>query len=73
MNKIDRLIRQAKVAATRRGHTPFRFTHYKGSDYLASTVCSKCLMYVGVNAKPMPNETEIGGEAVAVNCSKVTA
>jgi hypothetical protein len=27
-------------------------------------------MEVSINAKPLPNEIDIGGEAVALNCKK---
>lgn len=29
-------------------------------------------MFVGINAKPKPNEIDIGGEAVALNCTGLT-
>jgi len=68
MKRIDRLILEAKQAAKFRGHDLFSFTHVKDVPRLANSVCRKCGAYVGVNAKPQPNEIDIGGEAVAVNC-----
>lgn len=71
MTKLERLKREAREAATRRGHTLVRF--YRNGIPAAeisgmSAECSQCGMSVTVRPKPMPNEIDIGGEAVALNC-----
>jgi hypothetical protein len=67
--KIDRLIQQAKSSAMFRGHSISRFSRMKNAKYLAVGRCKKCGAYVGVNAKPRPNEIEICGEGVAMFCT----
>ena len=65
--KLNGLIREAKHSCGFRGHRMARFTH------LGSRAISECLICrkgVEVNANPMPNEIDIGGEAVAVNCTR---
>jgi len=42
------------------------FTSFSDSRALAS--CWSCHMEVLVNSNPMPNEIDIGGEAVALDC-----
>jgi len=65
--KLDKLKKEARSAAGYRGHTLKRFvTHY--SKTRAITECRECACYVQVNAAPLPNETAIGGDAVAIGC-----
>lgn len=72
MRKIDALIKEAREAAEWRGHNLYRFKHHNGYRVIASTECKDCGYYVGVNARPLPNEIEISGSAVALNCPKKT-
>jgi hypothetical protein len=69
MTKIERLKREAKDAATWRGHT-LRTYITNRSNGAAYTTCKHCLAWVAVKVKPLPNEIDIGGSAVAINCSK---
>ena len=66
MNKLDSLIKEAKECCKFRGHTMTRFEHYdKG---LARSTCIHCLRAVWVNDNPMPNQVDICGGAIALNC-----
>ena len=65
MTKLDRLIREAKEGCTWRGHRMARFEH---NGNTASSDCIICKMGVTVRVKPMPNQIDIGGEAIALNC-----
>ena len=38
---------------------------------VAYSRCKICGMEVSVNVKPMPNEIDIGGEAVALDCTNL--
>lgn len=63
------LMREARAAAVNRGHWLGTFGH--GSDWyrhVRTATCRYCAMSVTVNPRPQPNEVEIGGEAVALNC-----
>lgn len=66
MTKLQRLKREARAAATARGHTLARFNYWHGGRYYA--YCSQCGEEALVRERPAPNEIEIGGEAVALNC-----
>ncbi len=68
MTKIDRLKKEALEGCTWRGHKMGRF---EKSDYwpgVATSTCKICGRSVTVNTRPQPNEIDIGGDAVAVNC-----
>ena len=64
--KIVRLKREARAAATYRGHTMGRFV-FDGVRYWDSE-CRCCYMKAYVTGSPQPNEIEVSGEAVALNC-----
>lgn len=70
MRKIDRLIKEGKESAAFRGHKMKR-THY-GHDssgcLTAVYECEKCQRTFYVTDKPMPNEAELRGSALAVEC-----
>lgn len=71
MRKIDRLKKDATESATWRNHTLGRWHHYKSENRIvAISDCVKCNRTAVINTNPMPNEIDIGGEAVAVNCDK---
>lgn len=71
MALLDRLIREARKSMRARGHEPKSTQRYT-TPGIASIYCSKCDMSVGIIAKPLPNEIQIGGEAVALNCNVAT-
>jgi hypothetical protein len=65
MNKLTKLKTEARAAAAWRGHALTRF-HQDGHRYYAN--CALCEMQVQVKPRPAPNEIDVGGEAVALNC-----
>ena len=67
MKRITRLIKEAKEGCECRGHDMSVFYHY-ANDTRAYASCKLCGRRVDVCARPMPNEIDIGGEAVALNC-----
>lgn len=72
MRRIDRLIREAREAATSRGHKLAPFARYGSAAHRgASSKCVVCGAYVQVSDAPMPNEIDIGGTAVALECDHV--
>ncbi len=71
MRKAQRLKRDARAAATWRGHSmrlfiPVGTREYKPIQWAAC--CRNCSAAMVVNIKPAPNEIDIGGTAVALNC-----
>ena len=68
--KIERRLKlEALESCKFRGHVMGRF---KQHDYFLNrhyAHCQRCTMQVEVNRQPMPNQTEIDGEAVALNCT----
>jgi hypothetical protein len=77
MRKIERLKKEALESCRFRGHKMKRFISYsprRGFVYLTGTVaaayahCRVCDKQVIVITKPLPDEIEISGEAVALNC-----
>lgn len=64
---VNRLKSEARGAAMRRGHILEEF-EFTGRSYLSR--CIHCGMEVQVIPRPRPNEINIGGEAVAVNCTR---
>jgi hypothetical protein len=68
MGKVERLRKEAKECAAFREHTMSKFKTIDVRHSVAK--CLDCGMEVTVNTDPMPNEIDIGGEAVALNCKK---
>jgi hypothetical protein len=71
MTKMQQLKKEALKSCKWRGHTMNRF---KMHDFFNQTIaysnCKNCDCQVVVNIAPMPNQIDIGGEAVALNCNK---
>jgi len=64
---VYKLIADATRAAQRiRGHS---IAWSLLDSNRAKGVCVKCEMHVYVNTKPDPNEIEIAGDAIALNCN----
>jgi hypothetical protein len=67
MTKMDRLKKSARES--------FRFRGHKGTPWISvgrgavSLHCDKCGAYVLCETNPPPNGVEIGGDAVALNCT----
>ena len=55
----------AGYAAKQRGHV---LSHWYGDEKYAVATCVFCGACVSITAKPLPNEIEMGGGAVAVDC-----
>jgi len=51
-----------------RGHRMTRFKRYNAVTAFAT--CKDCGMQVAVTTKPLPNDIDVGGEAVALTCEK---
>ena len=65
----NELRQEADHAAFVRGHDMVWADSYcVGSRVLQQATCSKCGMGLETNSRPLPNETAIGGEAVALHC-----
>jgi hypothetical protein len=64
---------QAKQAAEARGHRLSRFKSLHSHTAVADCINrgGKCSASVYVTDKPLPNETNVAGDAVAVNCGSV--
>ena len=69
MNKLLQLEREALNSCIFREHDMgvFRWT----GKVSRVSKCKRCGMEVEVNAKPLPNQIDIGGEAVALTCARV--
>lgn len=61
MSTLEQLETEGRLSAEMRGHVLGRFI-----DGMAT--CERCGRSVMVLTQPMPNEIDIGGAAVAVNC-----
>ena len=66
MSKMSDLQHEAQQSARFRNHNLDRF--HKVGDHKSVARCVRCGAEVDCNTKPLPNEIDIGGEAVAVNC-----
>jgi hypothetical protein len=64
---LERLKREAGKAARWRQHL-LRWEVL--SDTLVRGTCKLCEQWVDANSRPMPNEIDIGGPAVALDCEK---
>jgi hypothetical protein len=63
------LKRSAIESAESRGHSLSRFTFCLMPNRLTgSASCKRCNATVTINTNPLPNDTDIAGKAVAVNC-----
>jgi hypothetical protein len=69
MEKMRRLKLEAKKSCEHRGHKMGKFSSHL-SCFKAESFCinENCKAWVQVNTNPLPNEIEIGGNAVGVNC-----
>lgn len=71
MAELSRLKEEADHLATLRGHV-LRWSSPWHGEYasLQGAMCEVCEKELWVTTKPMPNEVDIGGEAVALTCTK---
>jgi len=66
--EISRLKIKALEACNFRGHDMGDWHESFLPNYRGISACKKCRKMVGIVLKPLPNEIDIGGEAVALNC-----
>lgn len=71
MRKKDRLKAEALASCKARGHSMGKFKRVKLGREIHRSICARCQRDVDVIPCPLPNEIEIGGQAVALDC-KVT-
>lgn len=71
MRKLQRLERNARLAAATRGHILGAFipAAFRPGGASASCLRPGCSCTAYVTTRPQANEIEIGGSAVAVNCN----
>lgn len=72
LRRAAALRRDARRAATRRGHTLGRFSPLLPSTGLggyADATCTACGAAVRIETAPAPNSIDVGGDAVAVGCA----
>lgn len=69
MTKLERLKREGREAAERRGHIMTRYATDRtfGIDS-AVAHCKRCGKGVFIDTHPAPNSIDIGGEAGALGC-----
>jgi len=66
MLTLGQLEMRALVSCENRGHYMSAFTSL--TDHSAVATCFNCRHEVYVTTKPRPNEVDIGGGAIALNC-----
>ena len=69
MQTLSALRREAEESCSYRGHAmswnaPWRGEHQS----VQSAECRMCMRWVQVNTRPLPNEINIGGDALALDC-----
>jgi hypothetical protein len=65
------LRRRAEDACETRGHRLGKWVTIHGeSQSLANNECTDCGAGVQCNTRPQPNGIDIGGEALALNCTR---
>ena len=70
--ELNRLIHDANASATWREHTLKNYWKLFVNDtrLVASNNCLRCNAWVQINTNPQPNDIDVSGEAVALNCTK---
>jgi len=72
MTRIARLKRSALESCNWRGHRMERFrVSSDNTRVIAYSHCRDCHREVSCDTNPLPNGIDIGGEAVALNCTTV--
>lgn len=69
MRRRDQLEQSALDSAQFRGHKMSTFQRIIETTR-SESVCSDCEAYVQVDTRPAPNGIDIGGTAIALNCTK---
>ena len=68
MATLRTLKSRAKETAVWRGHELSKFHTFTSAERIAVAHCLHCPASVTVNVAPKPNEIDIGGDAMAINC-----
>lgn len=69
MKTLPSLQRQARWTTARRGHRlSWDSPHPHNRGEVQQGTCRWCGCYVQLNTRPLPNEIDIGGSALAVSC-----
>ena len=58
----------AQNGAILRGHVLGEWIQHSRKHRIHISNCVYCNMQVAINTNPLPNEIDIGGEAIALNC-----
>lgn len=67
-NNLRELRTKALDSCVIHGHDMSTFVEADSRGRIYRAECRKCSAYVDLNISPLPNEIDIGGTAVAVNC-----
>lgn len=72
-SRYDQLKAEALASCRARGHKilrihELRYGYSSPTNRRGAAKCSVCAAWVQVTDHPAPNETEVGGPAVATNC-----
>jgi hypothetical protein len=67
---LDLLLRDATETAALRGHRIGKARYARADFKRATASCDDCGMEIHVIREPAPNEIEISGQAVALECPK---
>ena len=67
MKSLETLKRESAKSTKSRGHKMGAWQYYGKS---AGRICKICGLFVDVNYSPAPNEINICGEVVALNCKR---
>src|SRR5262245_33173198 len=70
MKSLRTLRKAARIAAAERGHDLAPFQTLRSRANMQQTECRSCNAHVTVTTRPLPNEVDIGGSAVAVSCDR---
>ena len=66
-NSLNVLMKESRESTKYRQHKMSPWLDVT-KEYIKYSACEHCGMEVWVNAKPLPNEIDVGGQAVALNC-----
>lgn len=71
-SKMERLAKQGRKAAKQRNHRmkPLRLLEKTPGKQIASGFCRGCGKELYILESPAPNEIDISGEAVAMECGQ---
>ena len=66
------LRKHAEISTKNRKHIiEWQPAWHSESKSIQTGICKLCGREVQINTKPLPNEIDIGGEALALNCSNI--